>query len=55
MKNDLAQAAKLGFGFNLGIECEIYVLKQNADGTLSVPNPDDQLTKPCYDLRRFPR
>ena len=49
----LAQAAELGFGFNLGIECEVFVLKQNGDGTLSVPNPDDKLIKPCYDLRRF--
>lgn len=53
LKNVLAQAAEMGFGFNLGIECEIYLLKQNADGTLSVPNPDDKLTKPCYDLRGF--
>ena len=49
----LARAAELGFGFNLGIECEIYVLRQNADGTLSVPNPDDKLAKPCYDVRGF--
>jgi len=53
LKTQLAQAAELGFGFNLGIECEIFVLRQNADGTLSVPNPDDKLTKPCYDLRPF--
>jgi glutamine synthetase len=53
LKNVLAQAAELGLGFNLGIECEIYVLKQNPDGTLSVPNPDDKLIKPCYDLRGF--
>ena len=53
LKNVLTQAAALGFGFNLGIECEIYVLKKNPDGTLSVPNPDDKLTKPCYDVRGF--
>ncbi|MBI1261892.1 MAG: type III glutamate--ammonia ligase [Rhizobiales bacterium] len=53
LKNVLAEAAKLGFGFNLGIEFEIYVLKQNEDGTLSVPNPNDKLTKPCYDVRGF--
>jgi glutamine synthetase len=53
LKNVLAQAAELGFGFNLGIECEVFVLRKNADGTLSVPNPDDKLTKPCYDLRGF--
>src|SRR5258705_2409885 len=45
LKNVLAQAAELGFGLNLGIECEIYLLKQNADGSLAVPNPDDNLVK----------
>src|SRR5882762_99341 len=53
MKNVLAQAAAMGLGFNLGIECEIYLLKQSADGALSVPNSDDRLVKPCYDVRGF--
>jgi len=53
LKNLLAKAAAMGFGFNLGIECEIYLLKQEADGQLVVPNPDDKLTKPCYDVRGF--
>jgi glutamine synthetase len=53
LKNVLKQAAELGFGFNLGIECEVFVLKQNGDSRLEVPNPDDKLTKPCYDLRPF--
>ena len=53
LKNVLAEAAKMGFGMNLGIECEIYLLKQNADGSLSVPNPDDKLEKACYDVRGF--
>ena len=53
LKSVLAQAAKMGLGFNLGIECEVFVLRQNEDGTVSVPNPDDKLNKPCYDLRGF--
>jgi len=53
LKNVLARAAEMGLGFNLGIECEIYLLRQNGDGTLTVPNPDDRLGKPCYDLRPF--
>ncbi len=53
LKNVLAEAAKLGFGMNLGIECEIYLLKKNSDGSLSVPNPDDKLVKPCYDVASF--
>lgn len=53
LKNVLAAAAELGMGFNLGIECEIFVLKQNGDGRLEVPNPNDKLVKPCYDMRGF--
>jgi glutamine synthetase len=53
LRNVLADAAKLGFVFNLGIECEIYVLKQDERGHLVVPNPDDNLEKSCYDVKRF--
>ena len=53
LKQQIAEAAKLGFGFNLGIECEIFLLKQAADGTLQTPDPNDKLVKPCYDLRGF--
>jgi glutamine synthetase len=53
LKNVLAAAAELGMGFNLGIECEVYVLKQNGDGMLAVPNPNDKLVKPCYDMQGF--
>ncbi len=53
LKNVLAEAAALGFGFNLGIECEIYALKQDERGRLFVPNPNDNLEKSCYDVKRF--
>ena len=53
LKAMLDRAAKLGFGLNLGIECEIYLLKKEADGKLSIPDPNDSLVKPCYDLRSF--
>ena len=53
LKKLLSEAAEMGFGFNLGIECEVYVLKRNDDGKLSVPNTDDRLVKPCYDVRGF--
>ena len=53
LKKVLAEAEELGFGFNLGIECEVFVLRQNADGSLEIPNPDDKLNKPCYDVRGF--
>jgi glutamine synthetase len=53
LKKVLAEAEQMGFGFNLGIECEVFVLQQNLDGSLAIPNPDDKLNKPCYDVRGF--
>lgn len=49
----ISEAHNMGFGLNLGIECEVFVVKQEPDGTLSIPNPDDNLTKACYDVKRF--
>ncbi|MFH1497245.1 MAG: type III glutamate--ammonia ligase, partial [Verrucomicrobiota bacterium] len=31
LKNVLTDAASLGYGFNLGIECEVYLAKMGAD------------------------
>ncbi len=53
LKNVLAEAAGMGFGFNLGIECEVFVVKLDAQGRLAIPNPDDDLVKSCYDVKRF--
>jgi glutamine synthetase len=53
LQAQLAKAAEMGFGFNLGIECEVYLLKRNEDGSLSVPDADDKLAKPCYDVQGF--
>jgi glutamine synthetase len=52
-KKVLAQAAEMGFGFNLGIECEVYFVKLGTDGELLIPNADDDLMKSCYDVKRF--
>jgi glutamine synthetase len=53
LKKVLAEAAALGFGFNLGIECEVYVVRLDERGRLQIPNPDDDLNKSCYDIKRF--
>ena len=53
LKSVLEQAKEIGYGMNLGIEAEVYLVKKNEDGTLSVPDPDDKLKKPCYDTRAF--
>ena len=53
LKQQLAKAAEMGYGFNLGVECEVFVLYKDDEGGLHIPNPDDKLVKPCYDLRGF--
>lgn len=53
LKSVLEQAKAMGFGMNLGIEAEVYLLKKEEDGSLSIPDPDDKLKKPCYDTRAF--
>ena len=49
----LKKAEAMGYGMNLGIECEVFVLKRNEDGSLEIPNDDDNLNKSCYDFKRF--
>ncbi|MEM9236311.1 MAG: type III glutamate--ammonia ligase [Verrucomicrobiota bacterium] len=53
LKRQLAKAAEMGFGMNLGIECEVFVVRQTEDGQLEIPNDDDNLEKSCYDVKRF--
>lgn len=53
LKKVLAEAAQMGYQFNLGIECELFVVRRDDDGTLHIPNEDDNLEKSCYDLKRF--
>jgi glutamine synthetase len=53
LKKVLAEAAAMGFGFNLGIECEVFVVKLDEQGRLHIPNPDDNLVKSCYDVKLF--
>jgi glutamine synthetase len=53
LQNVLRQAAAMGFRANLGIECELFVVRQTPEGKLEIPNPDDNLPKACYDVKRF--
>lgn len=50
LKNVLKQAAQMGFGFNLGIETEFFILKETEDGKFVPVSERDTLAKPCYDL-----
>lgn len=53
LKSILKQAADMGFGMNLGIEAEVFLLKKDENGKLQIPDPDDKLKKACYDSRAF--
>lgn len=53
LKKVLAEAAAMGFDFKLGIECEIFLLRKAADGSLNIPHATDNLIKPCYDIEGF--
>ena len=49
LKRVTAEAASVGYTFNLGIETEFFLLTDTpSPGPAS---PDDNLDKPCYDLR----
>lgn len=50
LKRVTAEAAALGYTFNLGIETEFFLLS-DATGTPAPASADDNLDKPCYDLR----
>lgn len=51
LKRQLAQAAQLGFRFNLGIETEFYILRDDDHGEPVPAATRDTHAKPCYDLR----
>lgn len=53
LKKVLAEAEAMGFSVNLGIECEVFILRLTEEGKLEVPNDDDNLNKSCYDVKRF--
>lgn len=50
LKAMLAKAADMGFRFNLGIETEFFLFKENGDGSFGPVSDRDILAKPCYDL-----
>jgi glutamine synthetase len=51
LKKVLAEAAAMGFGFNLGIETEFFMLKETRDGQPIPISDRDVLAKPCYDIQ----
>ena len=55
LRNVLAQAAKEGYEFKIGIELEYFLVQLNADGTIEIADKLDTLEKPCYDMAGLTR
>lgn len=53
LKKVLAEAEEMGFSVNLGIECEVFVVKETEGGGIEIPDQNDHLDKACYDVKRF--
>jgi glutamine synthetase len=50
LQRQLERAKSLGFTFNLGIEMEYFIFKDDAAGSPVPVSSRDTLAKPCYDL-----
>ena len=50
LKQVLAQAAEMGYTFNLGIETEFFILKDYPDGSYGPISDRDMLAKAAYDV-----
>ncbi|TAG48117.1 MAG: type III glutamate--ammonia ligase [Betaproteobacteria bacterium] len=55
LKRATARLETLGYTLNVGIEPEFFLLKRNASGQLELPDPQDTLAKPSYDLKSLLR
>ena len=49
LSRQVERAAKMGLRFNLGIECELYVVDYS-DGVVKPHNPNDTMPKAAYDF-----
>ena len=55
LRNQLEKAKQKGYIFNVGIEAEFMLLKQEEDGQYIPWDTLDSLDKPCYDLKALYR
>ena len=55
LRNQLEKVKQSGYRFNVGIEAEFMLLKQEEDGEYIPWDTLDSLDKPCYDLKALYR
>src|SRR3954464_6455382 len=55
LRRQLERAKGLGYTFKVGMELEVFLLRENEDGGLELPDPLDRLDRPCYDMKGLTR
>jgi glutamine synthetase len=55
MQRQLKKAKDLGFVFKTGVEPEFFLVKKQDNGAYTPADPNDNMAKPCYDLRTLSR
>lgn len=50
LQRQVDRAAKLGLRFNLGVECEVYLVRRQDDGSIIPANANDVAPKMAYDV-----
>jgi glutamine synthetase len=55
LKRAVAKLAALGYTMNVGIEPEFFLFSRNESGQLTLPDAEDGLPKPSYDLKSLQR
>lgn len=55
LRRQLEKARQKGYLLNMGVEAEFMLLKQQENGNYTPWDPQDNLTKPCYDLKALYR
>jgi glutamine synthetase len=55
LKRQIARLTERGWTLNVGIEPEFFLFKQDASGRPFIPDEDDSLEKPSYDLKAMAR
>lgn len=55
LKRQLDKLAERGLEFKVGLEAEHFLIKRNDDGTISLADPLDTASQPCYDAKGLTR
>ena len=55
LRRQLEKARTKGYEFNMGLELEYFLLKNDGNGGIQIADALDDLEKPCYDLRGLTR